>query len=160
VAFSPDAKYLAAASVDTFARVWKWADGKEIARMRHDDFVEAVTLSPDPEGRYLATASDDGTVRINYWRPDDLIAQARARLARNLTYREWQEHFGEEPYHKTCPDLPIDPGFVQAGRDLAKRGDFEGALAIFHRAVQLEPGLALDPEAEVQRITAAQTTAK
>jgi hypothetical protein len=38
--------------------------------------------------------------------PEDLIAEACARLTRNLTQEEWERYLGDEPYRKTCPDLP------------------------------------------------------
>jgi hypothetical protein len=35
---------------------------------------------------------------------------------------------------------------------LAKAGDVKGAIAIFRRAVELEPTLDIDPEAEARRL--------
>ena len=38
---------------------------------------------------------------------DNLIEEVCRRVKRNLTKGEWLEFFGEqEPYHKTCPNLP------------------------------------------------------
>jgi hypothetical protein len=150
VAFSPDGKYLATASMDNTARVWEATSGKEVARMNHEDDVSSVAFSPD--GKYLATASLDKTARVWSWRPEDLIAEASSRLTRNLTYQEWQLYFPDEPYGKTCPNLPIHPSFIEAGRDLARAGDIEGAVTIFRRAIELEPSLDLDPEEEAQRL--------
>ena len=148
VAFSPDGECLATASSDRTARVWEITSGEEVARIYHADSVYSVAFSPD--GKYLAT-SVRGTTRVCLWRPGDLISDACSRLARNLTYKEWQEYLPDEPYRKTCPNLPIHPSFIEAGRDLARAGDTEGALSIFRRALELEPGLDLDPEAEVHK---------
>ncbi|MDH3299555.1 MAG: hypothetical protein OES24_03520 [Acidimicrobiia bacterium] len=38
---------------------------------------------------------------------DDLIAAACERVPRNITQEEWVIHFGDEPYRRTCPSLPL-----------------------------------------------------
>jgi WD40 repeat protein len=63
VAFSPDGKYLATATMmGRTARIWEVTTGQELARMNHDEHVSSVAFSPD--GKYLVTASGDGTARI------------------------------------------------------------------------------------------------
>jgi hypothetical protein len=47
---------------DKAVRVWEVATRKEIARMIHDYFVEAVTFSAD--GKYVVSGSRDGTARV------------------------------------------------------------------------------------------------
>jgi len=118
--------------------------------MIHEYEVSSVAFSPN--GKYLATASDDKTVRVRSYRPEDLIAEASSRLTRNLTYQEWHQYFPDEPYRRTCANLPIHPSFIEAGRDLARAGDVEGAVTIFRRAIELDPSLDLDPEAEARKL--------
>jgi WD40 repeat protein len=104
IAFSSDGKYLATASDDHTTGVWEIASGGQCAYLPHEDSVNGVVFSPD--GKYLATASMDGIARLWLWRSKDLIIEAQARLTRNLTQAEWQQYLGEEPYRKTCPNLP------------------------------------------------------
>ncbi len=103
VAYSRDGKILATASGNT-ARLWNAATGVEIGSIIHDQVVTRVAFAPD--GKALATASDDGVVQVSLWRPQGLLDEACARLTRNLTPEEWRQYLGNEPYRKTCPNLP------------------------------------------------------
>ncbi len=65
--------------------------------------VTHATFSPD--GRYLATSTSQG---VFLWDLDldSLLDKACKATGRNLTCSEWKDAFGEEPYRRTCPDLP------------------------------------------------------
>lgn len=67
-----------------------------------------------PDGRWLAVGGDD---RVTLWhlRPDDLAADACARLTRNLRCEEWREILPDAPYRKTCPALPDPPDIGECG---------------------------------------------
>ena len=104
VQWSPDGQHVATGSQDGTARVWEALSGTEIARYTHRDNVTAIRFSPD--GSLLATGSHDGEAKIWRVRPDDLAADACLRLTRNLSRAEWQKHLGQQPYRKTCPQLP------------------------------------------------------
>jgi WD40 repeat protein len=149
IAVSPDGGHFATASMDRTARIWTMR-GQEAARVTHEDWVTQVTFSPD--GKYLATGSKDHTVRLWLWRPEDLIAEVGSRLSRNLTWEEWQSYLGDEPYRKTYAHLPVHPSFLEAGRELARAGNVDGAAAIFRRALQLEPDLGINPVTEARRL--------
>jgi WD40 repeat protein/serine/threonine protein kinase len=75
VAFSPDARTLAAADDEGKVRLWETATGKEIAAFSgHTDGILSVAWSHD--GRKVATASTDKTVKL--W--DAATGQALATL--------------------------------------------------------------------------------
>jgi len=104
VAFSPDGRWVVSGSGDKTARVWEAATGREVARLTHDARVTAAAFSPD--GQWIVSESYDGIAWVWRWRPKDLIELACARLTRNLTRTEWKQYLGEEPYRKTCENLP------------------------------------------------------
>ena len=63
VAFSPDGRLLATASIDTTAKVWDPATGDCLRTLTgHAEPVDGVAFSPD--GRLLATASIDRTAKV------------------------------------------------------------------------------------------------
>ena len=60
--FSPDGARIVTASYDGTARVWDAATGKEVAVLRHGDWVGSASFSPD--GAVIVTASKDRTARL------------------------------------------------------------------------------------------------
>jgi hypothetical protein len=68
LAFSPDARYVAAGSYDNTVRLWRVIDGSPVLTMTgHTNYVAEVAFSPD--GQTIASASADNTVRV--WRASD-----------------------------------------------------------------------------------------
>ncbi len=100
VAFSPDGAWCVSGSDDSTARVWNADTGEEIAWLMHTRSVRAVAFSPD--GHRVATGSAGGKVRLWHWQPEDLIAEACARIDRNLTPEEWSRYLPHDPYRATC----------------------------------------------------------
>ena len=68
VAFSPDGKRLATASVDKTVRVWEVATGNEVLSLkRYTDTVHSVAFSPD--GKRLAAGGHDKMLKV--WKLSD-----------------------------------------------------------------------------------------
>jgi hypothetical protein len=105
--FSRDGRYLLTLGVRPesealAARIFDLATARELW---------TTTLSREAFGSAASFADDDRAV-VSYagfqmqrhlWRAEDLIAEACARLDRNLTDAEWRQYLGDEPYRKTCP---------------------------------------------------------
>ncbi|MBD2183413.1 caspase family protein [Planktothrix sp. FACHB-1355] len=110
IALSSDGQYLAMIGVeDTDERpmyIWEVKTGRPRVRITSDwHFGDRHFGNVALSQRYLALQVSD-TVHIFLWRPEDLTNEACARLNRNLTQQEWRQFFPDEPYRKTCPNLP------------------------------------------------------
>ncbi len=57
------------------------------------------------ESRIL-TASGDRPARQWYARMEDLLTAACQQVPRNMSLDEWRRFIGDEPYRRTCTNLP------------------------------------------------------
>ena len=105
VAFSSDGKRLASGD-DQTVRLWDAESGQLLGAPLegHGNPVQSVAFNPD--GKRLASASYGQSVR--FWDVDPHSWQQRACAIanRNLTREEWRKYLRDQPYRKTCPDLP------------------------------------------------------
>ena len=75
-------------------------------------------------------------------------------MNRNLTLAEWRQCLGDEPYRKTCADLPIGTDFLDNGRKLAAAGKLEEAIALLREARNADPSLIFNPDSEARKFAA------
>ncbi len=76
--------------------MWEAESGQQkMVLQGHTDSVSSAAYSPD--GRWIVTASGDGTARVWPW-PDveGLLAEARSRVARELTCQERVQYLHED----------------------------------------------------------------
>lgn len=114
LAFSPTGETLASAHADGSVNLWDVRSRDRLGEFR--GYATSVyTLAFNPNGRLLASGSceqydlaecDKGQVVLwdvtaEFWK-----ANACRMANRNLTSEEWQRYFRDEPYRKTCPNLP------------------------------------------------------
>jgi WD40 repeat protein len=99
VAFNPVGDELVTSGNALQVTMWKQGAQRQLLQFPHGRPIYKVIFSPD--GKYVATTSWDGTACVWIWRHEDLLAEARKRLRRNLTPEEWEEAFGTEPYQTT-----------------------------------------------------------
>lgn len=105
-AFSPDGRWLAVGGIGTMTGVWdthSWLKAMEF------DTPEVWQMAWSPDSRSVTAAGVDkgGHPRVRRLavQQEDLIAQACARVRRNLSAAEWSAYLGDEAYHATCPDV-------------------------------------------------------
>lgn len=110
VVFGPDGRSLVSGGEDRTVRSWDVAARAPLGvpLSGHTDQVSAVAVAPD--GRTVASAGHDAAVRL--WDPGftDWTRAGCRVVGRNPTTAEWRRFHGDEPYERTCPDLPPGPG--------------------------------------------------
>lgn len=115
---SPDSEHLLTQSDENLMQVWRVPDGTRELQVEVDMPVPNDLLF-SPDQRYIIftghdrPADTDGQpsfdnprAQFMLWRSQDLIEEGCSRVTRNLTRDEWTQYLGNEPYRKTCPDLP------------------------------------------------------
>ena len=151
LAFSSDGRLLAVAGKN--GTVWVWDirttnSRQPLALRSNSGPVKALAFSPD--GHLLASAGQDGTVRVWSLDLDALITLACSTVGRNLGLDEWQQYFGQDTYHRTCPGLPIHPYFLDeqlfAASKQAQQGKITQAIRSYQPVQRSDPQFVIKAE--------------
>ena len=152
VAFSPDSSFLASGSRDNTIRLWDLRNVSSQPSILRGHEGPVTTVAFNTKYQEFASGSRDGTIRT--WPTlNKLYESVCQKVYRNLTLEEWQEFIGLNfQYERTCNNLPIHPSFIQAGQNLAKQGDLNGAASIFKRILEIDGSTKIDPYTESKKI--------
>jgi WD40 repeat protein len=94
-AYRSDGRWVVTAGGDGRASVWDAESGQQMTVLRgHTNWVSSAAYSPD--GRWIVTASEDRTARVWWGAVGDLLAEARSRVARELTCQEPVRYLHED----------------------------------------------------------------
>ncbi len=103
VAFSPNERFALTAGADATIRLWRLADGKELARGDSPAGALLLCAAVRPDGRRVVTGDGNGVVRV--WRLPDSWDAAEGRVEPVLELRG----------HRTSvEDLRMDPSGTRA----------------------------------------------
>jgi WD40 repeat protein len=159
MAFSPDGDMLVVNGTDlqnmdkSWIALWDVANRQQLSEPLSHQPETFLELAFSRDGKTLASSSESSTVTL--WDVDPNSWRKRACLVanRNLSYAEWKQHLGDEPYQATCPGVPVDiHGLVLEGERLAKSGELTRATDVLRQARDLDPQLQLEPGVQVKRL--------
>jgi|GEM_PF-475814 len=153
--FTPDGRWLVTSSLDRTVRLWDMNTAKTTpASIVLPSSVAILDHALSPDGRWLFTADERGVAFVWPLQIEDMVNLACLSAGRNMSLSEWDQNFSGSQYRLTCPDLPLHPAFIQSARLIAKGGDMPRAVSYFKLAMDLDPTLGLNPEAEARHYAA------
>lgn len=119
LAITPNNKYVVSASSDGSLIVWDLQTGDAIARFNGDSAINYCAVSPD--GMTIVAGEESGRVHFLRFKMDNSDI---------LSEQDW-----------ILGELQKSEEFLIQGRELLDLGEYEEAIKIFDRAIQLNPNL-------------------
>jgi WD40 repeat protein len=101
LAFDPDGKTLATATIHGTARLWDIASRRQIGLALPGPSVSA-NVGFDPNGTHVVTLYEDGTGVMWDVDPDHWKQRACSVAGRSLTREEWAELLPERGHQPAC----------------------------------------------------------
>jgi len=148
IVFDHTGRHLLLNREDGGAELWefRWGAQPQTAKKVAELFGSARKVIFDPKDRYLAAAEGEGA-SLNIWRADDLAKDICSRMGRNLTYDEWLHYLPDQPYARTCNNLPVHQTVIDKAIEMAGSDDAK-ALDLFRQINNTAPELGVQPEKE------------
>ena len=109
LAYSPDGKLLASASLDRTIQMWvtDQLDELPIKMTDNDAYVWDIAFSPGSD--YLIAACGDGDLRLWPTNPELMAEKMCSEIKRNMTEEEWKTYVGNDiGFQNTCLNLLLN----------------------------------------------------
>ena len=151
LSFDPRGEILASADGRGYLHLWDVASRRVFKQVLHweNGFRD---LAFHPQGDFIVAGDSQGNLVV--WdigvSPESLCQQAN----RNFSQTEWVQYFPEEPYRKTCPQLPLHPSLLKVADDLARAGNRAEAIQAYQNILTLEPDLNINPQQRAKEFEA------
>ena len=101
--WAPDGTHFASAGADGRVILWDGRTGEPLVEVPLGKPGSTTIATFLPDGHTLIVATTDYEVFTIDTRLETWIDRACAIAGRDLTTTEWEQAFGDRPYHETCP---------------------------------------------------------